>query len=102
MYNEYTFASTGQLLDAKKRDWDYDLIKRCGLRTDIFGELVKPGTVIGELLPEVVEETGLSGVKVIAVGEATTRHLQWQALPFEDENSAIPKLWYLVTAWHGA
>ena len=23
MYNEYTFASTGQLLDAKKRDWDY-------------------------------------------------------------------------------
>ena len=24
MYNEYTFASTGQLLDAKKRDCDYD------------------------------------------------------------------------------
>ena len=88
MYNEYTFASTGQLLDAKKRDWDYDLIKRCGLRTDIFGELVKPGTVIGELLPEVVEETGLSGVKVIAVGSHDTASAV-AGTPFEDENSAF-------------
>ena len=42
------------------------------LRTDIFGELVQPATVIGDLLPEVTEETGLSGVKVIAVGSHDT------------------------------
>ena len=71
-YNEYTMASTGELLNAKTRDWDFDLIKRAGLRTDIFGELVQPATIIGDLLPEVTEETGLSGVKVIAVGSHDT------------------------------
>ena len=71
-YNEYTFASTGEMLDAKKRDWDFELIEKVGLRTDILGELVKPGTIIGDLSPEVVEETGLSGVKVIAVGSHDT------------------------------
>ena len=43
-YNEYTMASTGELLNAKARDWDFDLIKKAGLRTDIFGELVQPAT----------------------------------------------------------
>lgn len=71
-YNEYTFASTGEMLDAKKRDWDFELIEKVGLRTDILGELVKPGTIIGDLSPEVEEETGLSGVKVIAVGSHDT------------------------------
>lgn len=71
-YNEYTFASTGEMLDAKKRDWDFELIEKVGLRTDILGELVKPGTIIGDLSPDVVEETGLSGVKVIAVGSHDT------------------------------
>ena len=71
-YNEYTMASTGELLNAKARDWDFDLIKKAGLRTDIFGELVQPATVIADLLPEVTEETGLSGVKVIAVGSHDT------------------------------
>jgi len=72
MYNEYTFASTGQVLDAKKRDWDFALMEKLGLRTDLFGELVEPGTIIGDLLPEVSEETGLYNVKVIAVGSHDT------------------------------
>lgn len=71
-YNEYSIASTGELLDAKTRNWNFDLIKKAGIRTDLFGELVEPGTVIGELLPEVSEETGLYGVKVIAVGSHDT------------------------------
>ena len=88
MYNEYTFASTGQLLDAKKRDWDYDIIERCGIKKEFFGELTKPGTVIGDLLPEVVEETGLSGVKVIAVGSHDTASAV-AATPFADKNAAF-------------
>ncbi|MEI3193954.1 MAG: FGGY family carbohydrate kinase [Lachnospiraceae bacterium] len=71
-YNEYTMASTGELLNAKARDWDFDLIKKAGLRTDIFGELVQLATVIGDLLPEVTEDTRLSGAKVIAVGSHDT------------------------------
>jgi rhamnulokinase len=88
MYNEYTNASTGQLLDAKKRFWDLDLIEKLGLRTDLFCEMIKPGTVVGDLIDEVVKETGLEGVKVIAVGSHDTASAV-AGTPFEEENAAF-------------
>lgn len=88
MYNEYTFASTGQLLDAKKRDWDYEIMEQAGIRRELFGPLVKPGTVIGDLAPEVIEETGLSGVKLIAVGSHDTASAV-AATPFEEKHAAF-------------
>lgn len=88
MYNEYTMASTGQLLDAKTRDWDYELIEKVGLKKELFGELTKPGTIIGDLCPEVIEETGLSGVKVIAVGSHDTASAV-AGTPFEEKNAAF-------------
>lgn len=87
-YNEYTNASTGQLLDAQKRTWDKELVERAGLRTDLFCEMIQPGTVYGEFLPEVVEETGLSGCKVIAVGSHDTASAV-AATPFVDPNAAF-------------
>lgn len=88
MYNEYTNASTGQLLDAKKRFWDLDLIQKLGLRTDLFCDMIKPGTVVGDLIEEVVKETGLEGVKVIAVGSHDTASAV-AGTPFEEENAAF-------------
>ena len=87
-YNEYTEASTGQLLDAKKRDWDKELMERAGLRTDLCCQLIKPGTVVGEFLDEVVKETGLKGVKVIAVGSHDTASAV-AGTPFEEKNAAF-------------
>ncbi len=87
-YNEYTNASTGQLLDARKRDWDKNLLERVGLRTDLFCEMIQPGTVVGEFLDEVVKETGLSGVKVIAVGSHDTASAV-AGTPFEEKNAAF-------------
>ncbi|WP_099469867.1 rhamnulokinase [Konateibacter massiliensis] len=88
MYNEYTNASTGQLLDAKKRFWDMDLIEKLGLRTDLFCEMIQPGTIVGDLIAEVVKETGLEGVKVIAVGSHDTASAV-AGTPFEEENAAF-------------
>ena len=88
MYNEYTEASTGQLLDAKKRDWDFNVIEKCGIKKSLFGPLTNPGTVIGDLIPEVQEETGLSGVKVIAVGSHDTASAV-AGTPLEDGNAAF-------------
>lgn len=88
MYNEYTNASTGQLLDAKKRFWDVDLIEKLGLRTDLFCDMIKPGTIVGELIDEVVKETGLEGVKVIAVGSHDTASAV-AGTPFEEDNAAF-------------
>ena len=87
-YNEYTIASTGQLLDAKKRTWDFDIMKRAGLRTDLCCDLIAPGTVVGDLTEEVVKETGLEGVKVIAAGSHDTASAV-AGTPFEDENAAF-------------
>ncbi len=88
MYTEYTFASTSQLLDARTRAWDWDLIEKLGLKKELFGDIVMPGTVIGDLLPEVEEETGLSGVKVIAVGSHDTASAVAGA-PMESQDAAF-------------
>ena len=87
-YNEYTFASTSQLLNARTRDWDYEIMDAAGIKKELFGELVQPGTVIGSLIPEVEEETGLSGAKLIAVGSHDTASAV-AATPFAEENAAF-------------
>jgi len=64
---EYTIASTSQLLDAKKRDWNFKIVDKMGLKRSLFTEIQKPGTVRGTLLPEIAEELGIDHpVDVIA------------------------------------
>ncbi len=82
--NEYCIASTSELLDAKTRSWDYELIDRMGLPRRIFGEIVMPGTVRGTLLPAIADEVGLPrDVKVIAVGSHDTASAVY-AVPKDD------------------
>ena len=69
---EYTIASTSQLLDAKKRDWSDELIKRFGLPTKLFSKIVPPGTVCGNFLPSLSEEFGGINPKVISVAAHDT------------------------------
>ena len=57
---EYTEASTGQLLNVKTNSWDYELIERLGFPKRIFKELSMPGTLVGDLLPEVQEQVGFN------------------------------------------
>jgi sugar (pentulose or hexulose) kinase len=69
---EYTIASTSQLLDAKKRDWSYELIEKFGLPEKLFSNVVKPGTVCGSFLPSLSEEFGGLNPKVISVAAHDT------------------------------
>lgn len=55
---EYTIASTGALLDAFKRNWDYELIKKFGIPDKLFTEINMPGSTVGKLLPEILEDVG--------------------------------------------
>src|SRR2546423_8743075 len=64
--NEFTDASTSQLLDPATRGWAYGLVRSFGLPEKILGTLVPPGTVLGPLRAAVTEETGLPAVPVIA------------------------------------
>lgn len=71
--NEYTIASTSELLDARTRDWNRPLIKRLGLPEHIFGSIVMPGQSRGTLLPEIAQRLGMNpDVEVIAVGSHDT------------------------------
>lgn len=64
--NEYTDASTSQMLHPGKRTWASGLLRAFGLPERILGSLVQPGTVLGPLRPSVAQATGLAGVPVIA------------------------------------
>lgn len=70
--NEYCIASTSELLDAKKRDWSWETIEALELPKHIFGEIVMPGTIRGQLRKEISEETGLGNINVVAVGSHDT------------------------------
>jgi len=70
---EATNASTTGLLDATTRQWSTELIDRLGLPRELFPPLTQPGDRLGELTPEVLAETGLTGpVPVTAVGSHDT------------------------------
>jgi len=64
--SEYTIASTSQMLDAVRRDWSDEIFEKLGLPRKIMANIIPPGTVIGKLLPEIVEDTGLEEVDIIA------------------------------------
>lgn len=69
--NEFSDATTSQCYDPRAGTWAYGLLEQLGIPTRIFraGEgnrIVPPGTVLGTLLPSVMEETGLGAVPIIA------------------------------------
>jgi rhamnulokinase len=63
--NEYTDASTSQMLDPATRTWASGLLREFGLPECIQGKIVQPGTVLGPLHRTVADETGLRGAKVV-------------------------------------
>ncbi len=70
--SEYTIASTSQLLNAETKEFDESIFTTLNLPLNIMAPIIKPGTVIGKLLPEISNETGLNDVNVVAVGSHDT------------------------------
>jgi len=60
MKQEYTNATTTNLVNAADKEWDYSLIEVLGLPKALFGSLSMPGTVVGGLLPKIQEQVGFS------------------------------------------
>lgn len=63
--NEYTNATTSQLVRADTRDWDADLIERLGLPRRMFGPLSSPGASVGRLADEVRAAVGFDAEIVL-------------------------------------
>ena len=61
-------ASTTGILDLKKRDWDPEIARRCGLRDDIFTKVYECGTLVGGVSDKCAAETGLAAGTPVVVG----------------------------------
>ncbi len=82
---EYTIASTGAVLDAAKRDFADGILDKLNIPKRLFCDLVQPGNILGELLPEIANETGAHGMKVINVASHDTASAVL-AVPATDKN----------------
>ncbi len=63
---EFTNATTTQAFDPMAGGWATDLIGKLGLPTEIFPEVIPPGSVVGTLREEIQEELRIGPVPVIA------------------------------------
>jgi rhamnulokinase len=63
---EYTIASTTQMLDARTRRWDLELVERFGIPSSLLPELVETGASLGPLRTDVAAELGKAGLEVVA------------------------------------
>lgn len=62
--NEYTNASSTQLLNAFTKNWDKQILETLEINREMFQEIKLPNTVLGNLRTELVEEFGFD-MKVI-------------------------------------
>lgn len=70
-YNEFTIASTSQLLNSLTHEWDDVVFEKLDLPKRLMQKIVYPGTVIGRLTDELAEEVG-GNANVVAVGSHDT------------------------------
>ncbi len=82
---EYTNASTTQLLNAKTGDWDHELIQKLGFPDELFGELSMPGTVVGPLKKEIENKVGYSCTVVLPATHDTGSAVM--SVPCTDEDT---------------
>lgn len=69
---EYTIATTTQLYDYDNGNWNYELIKKVGLPTEIFPEIIHPGEVVGLITDDIKQELDINDCKVVSVGSHDT------------------------------
>ena len=84
---EYTDASTSGMMDQSSRQFNKELLKELGIRTDMLLPIIQPGTPIGVLSSGLQKETGMGPVPIIAVaGHDTASAIA--AVPATDEKFA--------------
>lgn len=82
---EYTNATTGQLIDPKTNDWDYEMIKLLGYNADIFQPVSMPGTVVGNFSKEIQQEVGFNCTVVLPATHDTGSAVL--AVPTNDDHA---------------
>ncbi len=84
--NEYTMATTSQLIDAETRNWDYELLGRLCLPGDIFSRPAMPGSTLGNFSRAVQDAVGFDCTVLLPACHDTASAVA--AVPCEDESFA--------------
>ena len=82
--NEYTEASTSQLLEAESGQWDRGLLAMLDIPERIFQTLRTPGALVGSLRPDIRREVGFDCQVVLPPTHDTASAVL--AMPATDDN----------------
>lgn len=85
---EYTIFTPSCLYDIRKNTFASEFLKKLSIPEKIMPRLIEPGTIVGDLLPEISEEVGLGKVPVIAPACHDTASAA-VAVPASDNNRAF-------------
>ena len=93
--NEYTNATTTNLVNAKTKQWDSYILDKLGLPKEIFRPLSLPGTSVGHLTEEVKNEVGFDCEVLLCPSHDTASAVA--ACPIEEDSVYISSgTWSLI------
>ena len=93
--NEYTNATTTNLVNAESKQWDKYILDKLDLPEGIFCELSLPGTVVGNFTDEVKAEVGFDSTVILCPSHDTASAIA--ACPVDGESVYISSgTWSLI------
>ncbi len=92
--NEYTNATTTQLVNAQTKTWDFDLINRLQINPEIFGQIYPPKTTVGTLRESIREQVGFDCEVVLPATHDTGSAVM--AVPASDSIYLSSGTWSLM------
>lgn len=93
--NEYTNATTTNLVNAESKQWDKYILDKLSIPEDIFCELSLPGTVVGTFTHEIRSEVGFDCTVVFCPTHDTASAIA--ACPIDGESVYISSgTWSLI------
>lgn len=82
---EYTNATTTQLVDPVTKNWDMELIEKLGYPKQMFQEIALPGTEVGELTEQIQKKVGFNCKVILPPTHDTASAVM--AVPAKEEDA---------------
>lgn len=86
---EPTNASTSGILSISKRDWDIDILKKCGIKDNILPKVIENGQIISNISSQASNETGLSENTLVVMGGGDCQLASIGVGSIHDNDSAL-------------
>lgn len=83
-FNEYTNASTTELVDVKSNNWSYELLDKLQIKKSLFRDVSMPGTKCGRLTPEIESLVGFNLDVILGPSHDTAAAVM--AVPSNEDN----------------